>query len=212
MAQQFSPLEWQDFPGEDTEQLSLLLREAVADPIFDFRPWRRKPSPALAEQQPAFARRFVELHGALRRANQRLRNGSTKTLAVDSHGGRAPAMGGGARLVSPFEQLCRPDRIAPAEVLAAAIAGQDAVPTTRSPVRTSCAAARDHCRNPPGKTRCESFDAGEGVLRGSIPVSRPPKHPVPDAAYHVAATTLGEAIPRHLPMRRGCAAKSRASC
>jgi transcriptional regulator with XRE-family HTH domain len=29
------PLDWQEFAGEDAEQLSLALREAVSDPLFD---------------------------------------------------------------------------------------------------------------------------------------------------------------------------------
>ena len=47
------PLEWQDFPGEDTAQMSVLLREAVGDPIFA-SPLAPDVIARLAEQQPAF--------------------------------------------------------------------------------------------------------------------------------------------------------------
>lgn len=187
VAQQF-PLEWQDFPGEDTEQLSLLLREAVADPIFD-SPVAPETIARLAEQQPAFARRFVELHGALRRANQRLEM-VDETLAVDSHeGARLPweEVRDWFHLSNNYVDLI--DRAA--EVLAAAIAGQDAVPTTEA----LCAhLAQQHAITveirPADALR--SFDAGEGVLR--IDSGQPAASIRFQIAYHVAATTLGEAI------------------
>ena len=87
------PLDWQDFPGEDAEQLSLSLREAANDPLFD-SPLPPDAIARLAEQQPAFARRFVELHAAFRRTSQRLEM-VDETLAVDT--------GEGARL--PWEEV-----------------------------------------------------------------------------------------------------------
>lgn len=65
------PIDWQDFQTDETEQLAIALREAVADPVFG----ETIDSDALvklAEQQPAFARRFVELHAIYRQTSQRL--------------------------------------------------------------------------------------------------------------------------------------------
>jgi len=182
------PLEWQDFPGEDTEQLSLLLREAVADPIFD-TPTPPDTIARLAEQQPAFARRFVELHGALRRANQRLEM-VDEALAVDSHeGARLPweEVRDWFHLSNNYVDLI--DRAA--EQLIATIAGQDAVPTTEA----LCAHLRQQHAitveiSPADALR--SFDAGEGVLR--IDSGQPAASIRFQIAYHVAATTLGDAI------------------
>jgi predicted transcriptional regulator/DNA-binding XRE family transcriptional regulator len=65
------PLDWQDFQRDDTEHLALMLREALADPVFD-APVAPDAIARLAEQQPSFVKRFVELHGSYRAATQRL--------------------------------------------------------------------------------------------------------------------------------------------
>ncbi|KPF64309.1 helix-turn-helix domain-containing protein [Porphyrobacter sp. AAP60] len=186
------PLEWQDFPGDDAEQLSLLLREALGDPIFD-APLAPEAIARLAQQQPAFARRFVELHSALRRANQRLEM-VDETLALD-----APE---DARL--PWEEVRdwfhlsnnyvdRIDRAA--ERLAAQVAasgsGADDVPTTDGLLR--------HLTQQHGITvellpaiSLRSFDAVQRVLR--IDSGQPAASMRFQLAYHVASTALGEAI------------------
>lgn len=182
------PLDWQDFPGEDAEQLSLLLREAVGDPLFD-APLAPDAIARLAEQQPAFARRFVELHGAFRRASQRLEM-VDETLAVDTDEG--------ARL--PWEEVrdwfhLSNNYVDPidraAEQLAAAISGQGEVPTTE--------ALFAHLRQQHGITvelrpsdTLRSFDAAHHVLR--IDSGQPAASIRFQTAYHVAATTLGAAI------------------
>ena len=70
LAQQF-PVDWQDVEADDAERLVAALREAMGDPVFG-----DAPAPGslmrLAEQQPGFARRFVELHEIYRRTTQRL--------------------------------------------------------------------------------------------------------------------------------------------
>lgn len=65
------PLDWQDFQSDDTEHLALMMREALADPVFD-TPVAPDTIARLAEQQPTFVKRFVELHGSYRAATQRL--------------------------------------------------------------------------------------------------------------------------------------------
>lgn len=182
------PLDWQDFPGDDTEQLSLLLREAAADPIFD-SPLAPDAIARLAEQQPAFARRFVELHEALRRANQRLE-------MVDE--ALADNTGGGSRL--PWEEVrdwfhLSNNYVDPidraAERLAAAISGDDEVPNT--------AALERHLRDAHGITvelkpsdTLRQFDAAQRVLR--IASDQPAAGVRFQIAYHVAAMTLGDTI------------------
>ncbi len=182
------PIEWQDVPGNDAEQLSLLLRDAVDDPMFD-APLAPEAIARLAEQQPAFARRFVELHAALRRANQRLEM-IDEALGVD-----APE---DSRL--PWEEVRdwfhfsnnyvdAIDRAA--EALAAQIAGGDDVPITDALV--------GHLRarhgievdlRPAGSLR--SFDAGRRVLL--VDSGQPAASIRFQIAYHVAVTSLGDAI------------------
>lgn len=184
------PLDWQDFPGEDAEQLSLSLREAANDPLFD----SSLPPDAiarLAEQQPAFARRFVELHAAFRRTSQRLEM-VDEALAVDA--------GEGARL--PWEEVrdwfhLSNNYVDPidraAERLARLIAGPDAVP--------SAEALQQHLAQVHGiavETRpaevLRSFDATSKVLH--IDSGQPTASIRFQIAYHVAATSLGPAIRR----------------
>lgn len=81
LAQKF-PLDWTEIGTDDTEQLAFNLREAAADPLF------AEPLPVdalarIAEQQPAFARRFVALHEAYRLTSQRLEM-MDEALSVDS--------------------------------------------------------------------------------------------------------------------------------
>lgn len=65
------PIDWQDFALDETDQLAHALREALGDPVFG-EPMEAELLVKLAEQQPVFARRFVELHGIYRRTSQRL--------------------------------------------------------------------------------------------------------------------------------------------
>ncbi len=182
------PLDWQDFPGEDAEQLTLALREAANDPLFD-TPLPPDTIARLAEQQPAFARRFVELHGAFRRASQRLEM-VDEALTVDTDEG--------ARL--PWEEVRdwfhlsnnyvdRIDRAA--ERLARLIAGPDAVPTTEALQRHLTQAHGIAVEIRP-LDELRNFDSRQRVLR--IDSGQPAAGIRFQIAYHVAATTLGEVI------------------
>jgi XRE family transcriptional regulator, fatty acid utilization regulator len=182
------PLEWQDFPGEDTEQLSVLLREAVGDPIFA-APLSPDVIARLAEQQPAFARRFVELHGAFRRANQRLEM-VDEALTVDTdEGARLPweEVRDWFHLSNNYVDLI--DRAA--EQLAGAVAGQDAVPTTEALCTHLDQQHAITVEIRPAES-LRSFDAAARVLR--IDSGQPAASIRFQIAYHVAATTLGAAI------------------
>ena len=182
------PLDWQDFPGDDTEQLSLMLREAAADPIFD-APIGPDTIARLAEQQPAFARRFVELHEALRRANQRLEM-VDEALADDT--------GSGSRL--PWEEVRDWFHLSnnyvdlidrAAETLAGTFAGDDEVPTTAMLERHLGQQHGIAVELKPSDT-LRSFDAAQGVLR--IASDQPAAGVRFQIAYHVAAMTLGDSI------------------
>ncbi|MBU7580214.1 MAG: DUF2083 domain-containing protein [Porphyrobacter sp.] len=182
------PLDWQDFPGEDAEQLSLLLREAVSDPIFD-APLPPEAVARLAQQQPAFARRFVELHEALRRANQRLEMVDEAISVETDQGARLPweEVRDWFHLSNNYVDAI--DRAA--ERLGAGLAGADGVPAT--------AALLAHLTDAHGiavdltpADSLRSFDEGERVLR--IDSSQPPASMRFQIAYHVAATSLGDVI------------------
>jgi predicted transcriptional regulator/DNA-binding XRE family transcriptional regulator len=182
------PLDWPEFPGEDTDQLALMLREAASDPLFA-EPVALDTVARIAEQQPGFARRFVELHEALRRANQRLEM-IDEALTVDTDEG--------ARL--PWEEVrdwfhLSNNYVDPidraAEELAINIAGEGEVANTE--------ALRWHLSEKHGITvelRHEevlrSFNSAERVLR--IGAGQPVTGIRFQIAYHVAAMTLGPLI------------------
>lgn len=83
------PIDWQDFAVDQTEHLANALREAVSDPVYG-EPFPTDTLAKLAEQQPAFARRFVELHERFQRANQRLEMVDEAFSADNSTGSRLP--------------------------------------------------------------------------------------------------------------------------
>jgi XRE family transcriptional regulator, fatty acid utilization regulator len=182
------PLEWQDFPGEDAEQLSLLLREAVADPVFD-APLPPDAVARLAQQQPAFARRFIELHEAFRRANQRLEMVDEAISVETDEGSRLPWeevrdwFHLSNNYVDPIDRA--------AERLGAEVSGADGVPTTDALHRhlTQTHGIAVDLR-PADSLR--SFDEGRQVLR--IDSGQPAASVRFQLAYHLAATALGEVI------------------
>ncbi|AHE53853.1 hypothetical protein NX02_10685 [Sphingomonas sanxanigenens DSM 19645 = NX02] len=66
------PLDWRIFDADDADRRAAALREAIADPLFDGPP---PPADALhraATQQPVLTERFMTLHAAYRRAEERL--------------------------------------------------------------------------------------------------------------------------------------------
>ncbi len=88
LAREF-PLDWQDLGADSTEKRLVALREASADPLF------AEALPAeqlarIAEQQPAFAERFIALHEAYRRTGQRLEMVDEALAADHSGGARLP--------------------------------------------------------------------------------------------------------------------------
>jgi predicted transcriptional regulator/transcriptional regulator with XRE-family HTH domain len=84
LAREF-PLDWQDLGADSTEKRLVALREASSDPLF---PEALPPEQLarIAEQQPAFAERFIALHEAYRRTGQRLEM-VDEALAADNAGG-----------------------------------------------------------------------------------------------------------------------------
>lgn len=182
------PLDWPEFPGEDTDRLALSLQEAASDPIFaEAMPLDMVAR--LAEQQPGFARRFVELHEALRRANQRLEM-IDEALTVDTdEGARLPweEVRDWFHLSNNYVDLI--DRAA--EALAETIAGPGTVPSTQ--------ALTAHLAEQHGITvellheeLLRRFDTGPRVLR--IGAGQPVTGVRFQIAYHVAAMTLGPVI------------------
>lgn len=187
VAAQF-PLDWQDFPRADAEQLTLALREAVADPLFD-TPLAADAVARLAEQHPTFARRFVEMHGAFRRASQRLEM-VDEALTVDLN----------EDVKLPWEEVrdwfhFSNNYVDPidraAEQLAAAIAGAGGVPST--------AALCEHLQQRHGiavelrpHSDLRHFDEERRVL--AIDTGQPAPSVRFQIAYHVAATSLGHVI------------------
>lgn len=182
------PLEWQDFPGDDTEQLSELLREAVSDPIFD-SPLEPDVIARLAEQQTIFARRFVELHSAYRRANQRLEM-VDEALTVDAdEGARLPweEVRDWFHLSNNYVDLI--DRAA--ERLADKVAGSSIIPSIED--------LRLHLQRHHGiavelrpADVLRSYDTGRQVLQ--IDLSQPAPSIRFQMAHHLAVTALGDAI------------------
>jgi XRE family transcriptional regulator, fatty acid utilization regulator len=182
------PLDWQDFPRADAEQLTLALREAAGDPLFD-APLAPDVITRIAEQQPAFAQRFVALHNAFRRASQRLEM-VDEAMSVET--------GEGARL--PWEEVrdwfhLSNNYVDPidraAEKLAATIAGPSRVLTTDA---MQSYLAQEHgitVELTPAKN-LRSFDDAERRLQ--IDTAQPSESMRFQLAYHIAATALGEVI------------------
>ena len=83
------PADWQDIESDETERLSVALREAIADPHLDGE-MGADDLTRLAEQQPVFAKRFVELHELYRRTSQRLAMMDDAISADNSSGARLP--------------------------------------------------------------------------------------------------------------------------
>ena len=83
LAREF-PLDWQSIGVDSAEQRMMALREATADPLFA-EPLPPEQIARIAEQQPAFAERFIALHEAYRRTGQRLEM-VDEALAADNAG------------------------------------------------------------------------------------------------------------------------------
>lgn len=187
LARQF-PIEWQDFSSDDSEQLAVSLREAVGDPLFSEH-ISADSLAKLAEQQPVFARQFVELYEAFRHTSQRLEV-LDEAISVDTPSG--------SRL--PWEEVRdwfhfsnnyvdQLDRSA--EELASSMGGDAGLLTSESMRRhlwekhgIEVLVERGHAMR--------SFDASSKKLY--IDSGQPASGIRFQIAYHVAAMTLGETI------------------
>jgi XRE family transcriptional regulator, fatty acid utilization regulator len=85
LAQHF-PIDWNMFEEDSGTRRFAALREAAADPLFA-QPLPPEQITRIAEQQPAIADQFIALHGAYRRAEERLQ---IVDDAMQSGGGRLP--------------------------------------------------------------------------------------------------------------------------
>ncbi|MFM7029001.1 MAG: short-chain fatty acyl-CoA regulator family protein [Chakrabartia sp.] len=79
------PLDWQEFEEDAATRRFAALREAAADPLFP-TPLSAEQLARIAEQQPALADQFVQLHAAYRNAGQRLQI-VDEALGADHAGG-----------------------------------------------------------------------------------------------------------------------------
>ncbi len=79
------PLDWDAFEEDAATRRFAALREAAADPLFTDT-LSADQLTRMAEQQPAFADQFIQLHAAYRRAGERLQM-VDDALANDSAGG-----------------------------------------------------------------------------------------------------------------------------
>ncbi|MEQ1549107.1 MAG: short-chain fatty acyl-CoA regulator family protein, partial [Chakrabartia sp.] len=80
------PLDWNAFEEDGSTRRFAALREAAADPLFA-EPLPPEQIARIAEQQPAIADQFIALHGAYRRAEERLQ---IVDDAMQAGGGRLP--------------------------------------------------------------------------------------------------------------------------
>lgn len=80
------PLDWNAFEEDGSTRRFAALREAAADPLFA-EPLAAEQITRIAEQQPAITDQFIALHGAYRRAEERLQ---IVDDAMQSGGGRLP--------------------------------------------------------------------------------------------------------------------------
>ncbi len=83
------PLDWRALGAGDAETRLAALREANADPLFA-EPFDPAALARFAEQQPNLAERFVALHEAYRRTQQRLQMSDEALTSETSGGARLP--------------------------------------------------------------------------------------------------------------------------
>ncbi|QIG53647.1 DUF2083 domain-containing protein [Altererythrobacter sp. BO-6] len=182
------PVDWQDFSSDHTEQLTVLLREAIGDPAFS-EPISTDAIARLAEQQPAFARRFVELHEAFRRIGQRLEI-VDEAISVDTpSGSRLPweEVRDWFHLSNNYvDQLDRS-----AEALSDSIRGSDGLLTSEKMRRHLMERHGVEVLIEPADA-IRNFDAEQKKLH--IDSGQPASGIRFQIAHHVAAMTLGDII------------------
>ncbi len=184
------PLDWQDVGADQTDQLTIALRDALADPIFD-EPLDAETLARLAEQQPGFARQFVTLYEAYRHTSQRLEMVDEAVAIDDPLGARLPWEEVRDWFHLQNNHVDRLDRSA--EELALAIGGADGSPSA------SADALRGHLLQRHGVRVVEAaapalraFDAGARLLR--IDGDQPAAGVRFQLAWQAAALSLGETI------------------
>jgi predicted transcriptional regulator/transcriptional regulator with XRE-family HTH domain len=185
---QIFPLDWQEVSGDDAERLSMQLREAASDPLFE-APLPPDMLYRFARQQPDLARRFVTLHEALRQANQRLEMVDEVISVETDEGSRLPWeevrdwFHLSNNYVDPIDRA--------AERLGAVLAGADGIPTTEALHRQLVLAHGVAVELSPAES-LRSFDETEQVLR--IDSGQPAPSVRFQLAYHLAASALGDVI------------------
>jgi len=192
------PLDWQDVEADQTDQLSIALRDALADPIFD-EPLSADMLARLAEQQPGFARQFVTLYEAYRHTSQRLEMVDEAVEIDDPLGARLPWEEVRDWFHLSNNHVDRLDRAA--EILGLAIAGPHTSPSAEAlrghlaahhDVRVDWAGGQWASGDVQASPALRSFDAGAGVLR--LDAAQPAEGVRFQLAWQAAALSLGETI------------------
>jgi predicted transcriptional regulator/DNA-binding XRE family transcriptional regulator len=84
------PLDWQRFDADRAATRLAEMREAITDPLFDDAPPSAEALHRSVEQQPLLADRFLRLHAAYRKAEQRLQIVDDAIASGVPGGGRLP--------------------------------------------------------------------------------------------------------------------------
>lgn len=182
------PGDWQDIELDDTERLTTSLGEALADPVFG-DPASPDMLARLAEQQPGFARAFVELHEIYRRTAQRLEMVDEAISSDNALGSRLPWEEVRDWFHLSNNYVDRLDRSA--EELTLSLMGEDENLSNR--------AMRQHLQDRHGievvlerSEQLRHFDPGTRVLR--VDSGQATSGIRFQLAYHIAVMTLGDII------------------
>jgi len=182
------PLDWQEFETDEAEQLAIALKEAVSDPLFE-EPLDTQSLARLAEQQPAFARRFVSLYEAYRSSGQRL---EMLDEAIAADGANNPRL--------PWEETrdwfqLTDNYVAnidcAAEELAQTLANGGQTPSARQ-LERALGKLHNVTLSETSSDMLREFDAGKGVL--SIDQAQPLSGLRFQLAYQLAELSLGDMI------------------
>ena len=182
------PVDWQDVALDDAERLTSALSEAVEDPSFS-PPIDIDSLAKLAQQHPAFAKRYVEMHEAYRRNTQQLEMADEAISQGNATGSRLPweEVRDWFHVSNNYVDLL--DRSA--ESLASGISGQTGL--------VSAEALQKHLADEHGITasiersgQLRQFDRQKSLLR--IDAGQPPTGIQFQLAYHVAVMSLADTI------------------
>jgi predicted transcriptional regulator/transcriptional regulator with XRE-family HTH domain len=84
------PLDWRQFDADEATRRLAAMREAIADPLFAEPPPSAEVLNRSVEQQPFLADRFLRLHAAYRRSEERLQIIDDRIASGVPGGGRLP--------------------------------------------------------------------------------------------------------------------------